>query len=401
MIGILHSDSVAGIAEMIANGLSCAYNEQIAITRFLASSASKWSPEPRWDDILLVIYDGATFPPNGLDFIRDYMGNRRNGLVLPVSTVSNNRKPPSGADHIKAFECDSPQTSAGALVARVGAMIGLRLQHRENEIFISYRATDGKAQAEQLEKYLTSIGYPTWRDEANDIDGATKILPGSKVQNDIDRALERAAVVVLLDTPDAAGSKWIKHEIDTANGVLVPVLPICFRASEDRRKGPRFSSLVQLQRWVDISHTVGELTELELSSIVAEMEIYLSEILRRKCRVPFIVEREFTSRNFEWRELDRRHLIAESIKGTGSRVPTRIVSHCSIFDHVYGPSLDRFAETFRQYGTYNHSLYIYDGELIPEIQLCDIVNTRPLSKDVVVLHHQELAALIDSNFTAL
>ena len=46
-----------------------------------------------------------------------------------------------------------------------------------------------------------------------------------------------------------------------------------------------------------------------------------------------------------------------------------------------------------------YSLYIYDGELIPESQLKDIIEAVPGDDGVVILHHQELAALIDSNFT--
>ena len=46
----------------------------------------------------------------------------------------------------------------------------------------------------------------------------------------------------------------------------------------------------------------------------------------------------------------------------------------------------------------NYSLFIYDGELLPEQQIEEIAAG---DGDVIVLHHQELAALIDSNFTML
>jgi hypothetical protein len=47
----------------------------------------------------------------------------------------------------------------------------------------------------------------------------------------------------------------------------------------------------------------------QLDKIVDEAETYLSEIFRRKCRVPFIVEKEFVSHGFAWKTLDKRLLM--------------------------------------------------------------------------------------------
>ena len=76
-----------------------------------------------------------------------------------------------------------------------------------------------------------------------------------------------------------------------------------------------------------------------------------------------------------------------------------MLSHCSVFDPVYGPALKRFAEFLKGTARCNHSLFIYDGELLPEPILNDIAEAQP--EPVIILHHQELAALIDSNFTTV
>ena len=89
-------------------------------------------------------------------------------------------------------------------------------------------------------------------DEAKEIDGEPSILPGSPVQKQIDEALEKANLVLLIDTPSAPASPWIKHEVDTADALLLPILPLCFRDKDDRKVGPRFPSLLALQRWVPI-----------------------------------------------------------------------------------------------------------------------------------------------------
>ena len=55
----------------------------------------------------------------------------------------------------------------------------------------------------------------------------------------------------------------------------------------------------------------------------------------------------------------------------------------------------QIVESFREKGQvhHNHWLYIYDGELVPEPHLKDIIEATPGDDDVVILHHQELAAL--------
>jgi hypothetical protein len=137
-------------------------------------------------------------------------------------------------------------------VSRVGGMLGLRVQGRNSKIFISYRAVDGAKIANQLYGYLISLGHSAFLDEAKEIDGDTKILPGSPVQSEIDQALDKSNLVLLIDTPAAPNSRWIKHEVETASALLLPILPICFRPQGDPKQGPRFQSLLALQRWVPL-----------------------------------------------------------------------------------------------------------------------------------------------------
>ena len=124
----------------------------------------------------------------------------------------------------------------------------------------------------------------------------------------------------------------------------------------------------------------------------------MCEIFKRKCRVPFIVEKEFVSRGFAWRVLDQRLLMFTSSKSNGWRVSTKVLSHCSIFDPNYSPAIKRFTEFLRAAARYNYSLFVYDGDLLPALQLREIVESNR-DEQLIILHHQELAALIDLNFT--
>lgn len=282
-------------------------------------------------------------------------------------------------------------------------MLGLRMQGRDTKIFISYRASDGTAIANQLYDHLEALGHRPFLDEAKELDGETKILPGTPVQKQIDDALSNANLVLLIDTPAAPASPWMKHEVDAANALLLPILPICLRDPGDSRRGPRFRSLVALQRWIPIQlppvTNVLPLSAHQLEQIVGEAEKYLCEIFRRKCRVPFLVKKEFISHGFAWKVLDERLLMFESSKIQSLRLQTKVLSHCSLFDQIYEPAITRFIDFLNSTGRGNYSLFIYDGELLPSPQLQELVESQP--KDVIILHHQELAALIDSNFTTL
>lgn len=408
MIVLLHTDVVKPQAEALEQHLKAAFNDHLQIELKSATAPTVWGANASWDDLLVIFFDNSPFPKSGSDFIETYKANRggENAQILPVAVTRGYTHPPKFADHIKALELNSAAVGpAGKLARRVGAMLGLRVQPRDSQIFLSYRANDGTQIAEQLEHHLKSLSYPVWRDEATELDGSTRILPGTLVQKQIDEGLGRASMVLLIDTPNAPHSHWIEHEVETANGLLVPILPLCFRSAADHKKGPRFYALAQLQRWVELPlndpSLVPSISSTDLDKIVAEMENYLCEIFQRKCRVPSLVEKEFRLRNFSWNILDRRLLIGESVKAQNPRITTKVLSHCSMFDQVHSPALSVFSDFLKKTGRPNHSLYIYDGDLIPEPQLLKIIQDSPKEVPVIILHHQELATLIDSNFTTL
>lgn len=404
MIIILFDPSTTSVAKEISANLLNAFYKNVTIHMVDAASATVWPGDVSWDDLLLVVYQGGVFPAQGNQFIKKFIAERgSSALILPVAVDLNAPQPPSSASMIKALPYDSAAKGIdGRLISRTGGMLGLRLQARESKIFISYRAADGKEIAKQLYSHLTSLGYIPWLDEAIEVDGHTAILPGSPVQDQITSALEKASLVLLLDTPSSPQSTWIKHEVDTADAMLVPILPVCFRNINDSKIGPRFRSLVALQRWISMPNPPASLDSPlslnQLGEIIQEIEKYLCEIFRRKCRVPFIVENEFVTKGYEWLVRDKAHLMFESSK-KGGRVRTRIISHCSIFDQIYGPAITHFRRFIDTAGSLNYSLFIYDGDLLTNIELEDVVDDR--DGKVIVLHHQELSSLIASNFSNL
>ena len=404
MLVLLYQDGCDAIAARAAADIGTAFAGHVDVQVLAASAPPAWPRAASWDDLLVVVYNSDRFPAAGNQFIDEFLQQRPGrAMLLPVAADPTFRQPPGAAAGIRALEYDAAAPGPnGRLVNRAGGMLGLRVQGRDTKIFISYRESDGAPIANQLHAYLLGSGHRAYLDQAKEIDDETAILPGSDVQAEIDEALKGANLLLLIDTPDAPASRWIKHEVDTANGMLLPILPICFRRAGDPKHGPRFPSLLTQQRWLSFQlpapPTTPPLTDDQLGQILGEAEKYLCEIFQRKCRVPFIVEKEFSSHGFAWKVLDQRLLMYESSKTHSGRLHTKVCSHCSVFDQIYMPALNRFSTFLNETGRGNYSLFIYDGELLPELQLEEIAAGEG---DVIVLHHQELATLIDSNFTML
>lgn len=405
MIVILYQSGCHDAALQAKENLIEAFNDHVHVDLVDADNTVPWPDQTDWNDLLIVMFNTDQISAAGNAFIEDYLKKRPDtAMLLPVCIDSASTKPPGSAAAIKALAYDdAAKGRESRLVSRVGGMLHLRLQGRESKIFISYRATDGAKIATQLYNHFTSLGYAAWQDDAKEIDGETKILPGSPVQAQIDEALSAAKLVLLIDTPDAPQSTWITHEVNTANAMLLPILPICFRNTDDAKQGPRFKSLLVLQRWVSLVNpeTVDDnpLTTDQVNKIVYEAEKYLCEIFSRKCRVPFLVEKEFTSQGFDWDVLDKNLLMFKASKAYNQRFRTQVLSHCSVFDQIYNPALQRFGTYLQGVSPCNHSLFIYDGELLSESELAEIDKLD--NNTVIILHHQELAALIGSNFTKL
>jgi hypothetical protein len=158
-----------------------------------------------------------------------------------------------------------------------------------------------------------------------------------------------------------------------------------------------------LQRWEDLPLPAGtkdSLAPAQLDLVTRATEQFLCEIFRRRCRVPFLVQNVFESKGFAWDVVDKRRLMYRSSRSRGRRLSTRILSHCSIFEQIYTPALDRFREFLRESPWANHSFYIYDGQLLPDSALAD-AHDPDGEERFIILHHQELANLIASEFTIL
>jgi hypothetical protein len=410
MIGILCEDDSKEVARIIANHVVEAYNDQVQVQLLSPTEGSVWPVEQAWDDLLIVLYSSTDFPEPGIVFMQKYLQARNDGgFVLPIAISPLHSRPPEPIRHLKAIPYDDRAIGpSGRITQRIGAILGLHLRHRDTRIFISYRAVDGRAIAQQLYDRLESEGFRPWLDEARDAyDGAQNIPGGTDVQKAIEANLHEANLILLVDTPKAPESGWINMEINMANAHLVPILPVCCRAENDGRQGPRFRALWELRRYVPVKFRPDKasdpLEEMELGSIMAAMETYLCELYRRKLRVPYVVSEQFRAAGFTWTPVDLGRYIYESVKHYSVQIRSSVLSHCSIFDEVYKVALRGFVTFIKgsEVGLgANFRLFIYDGEILPEPELQHLYTEENLDSitNLIVLHHQQVLLLLASDF---
>lgn len=123
MIVVLHPETNQAIAEQIASHIRDAFKGRVEVILTKANSPSAWPVDVNWDDLLLVVFDGARFPDAGNDFIGGYVQQRKKrALLLPVALDVGHRKPPKAAEAIKALEFDAAAAGVdGRLVKRIAA----------------------------------------------------------------------------------------------------------------------------------------------------------------------------------------------------------------------------------------------------------------------------------------
>jgi hypothetical protein len=90
------------------------------------------------------------------------------------------------------------------------------------KVFLSYSGSE-RSLAERIRNDLAAAGISVW-------DAVQEIVPGENWPKKVGKALDESNAMVVLISPEAVRSRWIKHEIDYAlgsprfEGRLIPVL---------------------------------------------------------------------------------------------------------------------------------------------------------------------------------
>lgn len=287
----------------------------------------------------------------------------------------------------------SEDKSLQNIIRRLGAFLGLINIPKDNDIFISYRVTDGKDAAVSLHKHFDSLGYNVWRDEHRDEDNEGNIKIGEDVQQIIRQAIVSSNLVILIDTKDALNSPWIKEEIEYANANLIPVIPLCIRTNHT--KGSHFRSLRSLNRYIDSNPELSNMDQ-----IVFEVEDFLKDVYLRRKRLPIKVERNFVKSGFTWDAHHTNKLLFNSQKSRKFGL-TRILSHLPIYEGLHSPLINQYVKIITEIPQKcNENVYIYDtASFLTDDETKEIFkeNNDAVINNVRFLHHQQIEEFLKSH----
>lgn len=328
---------------------------------------------PAWDDLLIVLYGAAPLPDalhapiqREIDSARR---EKRASRVLPVSTLDGYRRPPEPMAEIFALHCPEPYGASGARLARrVGALLALWLRGDDRKVFVSHRQADGQAVAIQITKHLREHGYDAWRDEER-LDG------GNVVQDEIERTIAKANLLLVLDTPRAGESEWVAREVDTAIAGFVPIVAVVLRppgttgfAAEPSVHGAKELRQCRIGAETDASGVVQALPDERLLDLLVGMENALSSLLRSQMDLAFKVEKTFRDFGFDWQALDAQRFLYAGAKQENDWTFNRFLSHCSSLPPTHLWSVQALRRYQPEGGepsshAFNHRLFVYEPPL--------------------------------------
>ena len=294
---------------------------------------AEWNRDADWDDMLIVVYGSAKLPQSAKDYIAAFRKAHGTGaFIIPVALDAANLIPPAPISGIKAILFSGDAESLGKIRKEVGVRLGLALRPGRRKIFISYRASDGKQIASNLNDRLKNDGFDPWLDEAKE-----NLNLGDDVQETIHDHIKDAAMVLVVDTPDAPQSDWMFEEINGAIARMISILPVIIGNND---KLSRFRSLASLRRralaklgGVD----GGSVADAEWVAVRAEIDEVLLSGYRRRLELLSRAQEEFESRHYEWSELDRDLRMYKALRkfrvDPELPMPLTVLSHCSISRH--------------------------------------------------------------------
>jgi hypothetical protein len=367
----------------------------------IVATDAVWSRPVEWDDLLLVLYNSNVLPVAAIQYIQAFRtAHNTGGRMIPVGVNPQFRRPPDPLTLIKAAQYDGTPQVMAQIVQSSGVFLGLSLHPGSEKIFVTYRASDGKTLAQSIYDRLKTAGFDAWLDEAGE-----NLKIGEDVQETIRKNLEQAAMILLVDTPDAPDSQWVKIEVDLALCKLIPVLP----AVAGGEQAPRFIQLAGLRRWALVKQNGLDNTPLSdvewdgvpevpgMRGVRTEIDELLLSSVRRRLRIVSRARKAFEDQGYVWEPIDERLRMYRSEKTISALQKIVAFSHCLVQDITFVPALDAWWKYVTKYpglSTVNQKLCIYDREKVlspPEIEA--LAASVP-QINAILAHYSELETLI-------
>lgn len=386
MILILAEAGTEPIAGEIAQSITAEYG--LSTPPEMVAAGAPWTRAVEWDDVLIVVYENSNWPTDHTNYIDAYLKKHTTGgPVIPVSTDPANRRPPGPISGIKAGVYDGTPQATAQIVMSTGVFLGLALTPGRQRIFISYRAADGTVIANDLHDRLKAAGFVPWLDEAD-----KNLQTGDDVQQIIRQNIDSAAMILLLDTPAAPQSRWIKIEVDLAIGELLPVLPVVMGGDQISR----FLPLKSLPRraLAKLGGLDGTpLRDAEWDVVLGEIQQLLLLAYRRRRFLLARAQAVFAATGFQWQVVDDKLRMYRADRKKTGTIRTNAFCHCLIHDIMYIPALKAYWKYLGEYpgrDALNRRVCIYDRDTVLSDAELESIDDELPNVNLVLAHQSEL-----------
>jgi len=373
-LALAYSPGNERYADAIADAI-CTINPDLPVNRISLDASATQSIHAA---VVVVLFDNHFEDEQArVRWVAELNANRATTPLLPISLDRNRRRPPCPIDGLKSRSWPEDQED---ILASISACLGLALRPGKNKVFVSYREADGKRSAELVENALSKNGFVTWRDESKSKFDEPNLPLGAEVQDEIAEHLSSASAMVLIDTPRAEESQWVRLEVEIAVGKMIPIFPIVLHDASIDTAVSRFRIIESLHRRAVVqSEYVGDnlvLPESELPRIVLQIEKYLQRVYQNRVVHLRELERFLVSRNWSFSRNDQLpHLHSGRV-----RQATRMLSLlacCSFEDQVFAPRLRKFVDGMAELAglrqMFNCNYYLYPGKTLPDRDLFEIL----------------------------
>lgn len=182
------------------------------------------------------------------------------------------------------------------LLESVEGYLGLTGFVSKQKVFISYRRSDGRRQAEKIESHLWDHRIPAFLD-TNQIEG------GAVVQERIVQEIQDKDLLLVVDSPDAASSKWVAEEIKEA---LLRRIPVCVVTTTGVLHFPILAGVPRV-RWKGAARRNLELIRMMVLRSVAARDSFDRRVTRTLRQLAGL-------KNLTLKDLAPRRLVASQSK---------------------------------------------------------------------------------------
>ncbi len=349
-------------AESISCRIASVYAElEIELIELTRST----NPSPSGGVVALLFDEEFNACSERTRWLTNWNEKRASTPLLPIALDSAHGRPPNPISGLKARFAVGDEKE---VLRSIGAMLGLALRPGKNKVFVSYRGVDGTVSARRIYDQFIRSGYCAWLDEGKDTDDNPNLELGADVQKEIEDRVADANALILVDTPEAPSSKWIRFEVALAVGKMIPIYPVVLHPDTEETSRGRFRVLQGLNRRICIESTVDSgqyiFDDANLPAIVANVEEYLLRVYQNRVVQPRELERWFVEQKWEFGVSELRPHLHHAKVG---RVPDLIslLACCSFEDIIFAPRLQSFVEDIQflslKKQAFTRNLFLYPG----------------------------------------